>query len=87
MFEIYGRNNCVWCNRAKTLLDDWGLPYTYYNIEEDEDALLSFKEYFPGAKTVPMICFENDKYGWETIGGYEDLHKYLTGPQKDLLNG
>lgn len=77
MFEIYGRNNCVWCDRAKALLDEKGLTYKYMNIEENENYLEAFKENFPGAKTVPQII----KLDWydvdEWIGGYEDLHEWL----------
>jgi glutaredoxin len=76
LFEIYGRNNCVWCDRAKALLDEKGLPYTYHNIEEDIKALAEFKFTFRGAKTVPQIAtgmYDEVK----VIGGYEDLHEWL----------
>ena len=72
MFEVYGRNNCVWCDRAKALLDEKSLPYRYYNIEEDENDLIDFKILFPGKKTVPQIMT-----GSLYIGGYEDLNNWL----------
>lgn len=76
MFEVYGRNNCVWCERAKALLNEKGLPFAYYNIEEDSKALHEFKFIFRGAKTVPQICIGMyDEV--EVIGGYEDLVKWL----------
>ena len=77
MFEIYGRNNCIWCERAKALLEVNGLPYIYLNIEEDKDALDIFKDYFPSAKTVPQILVEVDKSSWDVVGTFEDLRNYL----------
>ncbi|RUP39326.1 MAG: glutaredoxin [Acinetobacter sp.] len=72
MFEIYGRNNCVWCDRAKELLDTKEIPYRYKNIEMDSAALLDFKILFPGKKTVPQIM-----KGSLYIGGYENLVEWL----------
>lgn len=76
MFEIYGRNNCVWCDRAKELLDSRGLKYTFWNIEEDSKALSEFKFLFKGAKTVPQILTgAYDEVN--VIGGYTELVEWL----------
>lgn len=76
MFEVYGRNNCVWCDRAKALLDEKGLKYVYHNIEEDSKALSEFKFIFRDAKTVPQIA--TGMYdSVNVIGGYEDLRTWL----------
>lgn len=76
MFDLYGRDNCVWCDRAKKLLQDEGLPVRYHSIEQNKDDLRDFKRLFPGAKTVPQIT-HSDMGGTYTIGGYDNLVKYL----------
>lgn len=76
MFEIYGRNNCIWCERAKALLEVNGLSYTYRNIETNPAYLEDFLEDFKGKKTVPQIR-QIKMDGYNYIGGYEDLVRYL----------
>lgn len=76
MYEIYGRNNCQWCDAAKALLERKGLKYTYHNIEENSKALSEFKFMFPNAKTVPQIV--TGVYDQVTIiGGYKELEQWL----------
>jgi glutaredoxin len=82
LFEIYGRNNCVWCDRAKELLTSYGLEFEYANIEESEAARAEFKRLWPTARTVPQIIEWSDGDTivlpvWTHIGGYEDLVKWL----------
>lgn len=75
MFEIWGRPNCIWCDRAKALLEERGMLYEY--VELTPDNLEVFQLYFPGKKTVPQIHDIGLNSGC-TIGGYEDLVKALT---------
>ena len=71
MIEIYGKQYCVWCEKAKALLIERGIPYKYYTIGEDVD-LETIKEKFPGVKTVPIIIVNGFM-----IGGYESLQGYV----------
>lgn len=57
MIEIYGRANCVWCTRAKTLVESRGLAYKYLSFPEDISAE-EFHAKFPGRKTVPQIIVD-----------------------------
>jgi thioredoxin reductase (NADPH) len=78
LFEVWGRPNCVWCNRAKELIDERGLQYIYKEL--DETNIEQFKDYFPDKKTVPQIIVEEySSAGWypRVIGGYEQLVEYL----------
>jgi glutaredoxin len=76
LFEIYGRNNCSYCDAAKALLEREGLKYVYHNIEEDPKALAEFKFIFRDAKSVPQIA--TGMYdSVNVIGGYEDLRAWL----------
>lgn len=68
-YHILSRDNCVWCERAKELLTQHGLPFVDERIETDAQ-----KQDFiaRGFMTVPQI-FCN---GWH-IGGYQQLAEKL----------
>jgi len=70
-YEIYGREDCVYCEKAKELLDRLKRPYKYIEIGKDI-SLKEFKVKFPFAKTVPQICHD-----FFHIGGFNDLELYL----------
>lgn len=66
---IYGKESCPYCNKAKQLLDDKNLSYTYIDVikEMTFNDLQSLKRKM-NMNTVPMIVI-NDKL----IGGYREL--------------
>lgn len=69
--EIYGKPQCPFCDRAKTLCETRQLQYTYYQLGTDftrEEVL----EMFPGARTFPQI-----KVNGKSIGGYDGFPQYL----------
>jgi glutaredoxin len=55
--EIYGKPDCIYCTKAKNLLDSRGIEYKYYSLGEDY-TLDEFKEKFPGRKSVPQIILD-----------------------------
>lgn len=67
MVLIYGKTDCVWCDRAKELCNQYGIEYEYKSIQVKE-FLEELKELVPDVKTVPQI-FWHDKH----LGGYEQL--------------
>lgn len=71
--EIYTKDDCPWCVKAKELLDKLDIKYIEYkmgvNITREE-----IKNKFPKWKTVPIILLD-DKF----IGGYTELEKKLNG--------
>lgn len=67
MITIWGRPNCGWCDRAKSLCEQYDLKYEYILIDGPEK-LQELHEQVPGAKTVPQI-FWNGKH----LGGFEQL--------------
>ena len=67
--DIYSKDNCPFCVKAKVLLDDNG--YTEIKVGEDIDRE-DFLTKFPGHKTVPQIVIDG-----EHIGGHDDLVKWL----------
>ena len=71
MLDVYTRPTCIWCIRAKELLNSKGIPFKNLNINDDE-LRKELKVNAPGIKTIPQI-FKDGK----RIGGYEDLVEYL----------
>ena len=68
---MYTRPTCIWCIRAKELLNSKGIPFKNLDINDDE-LRKELKIKAPGIKTIPQI-FKDGK----RIGGYEDLVEYL----------
>ncbi len=69
--EIYSRDNCKFCEMAKKLLTDKGLPYTEISVNEvTKPELVKRVVEKTGSepRTVPQI-FINDEY----VGGYDNL--------------
>lgn len=69
MIVLYTKDNCTYCDQAKTLLKLKGLEYKEISIKDDQalDYLLSL-----GLKTVPQIWI-SDKH----IGGFRQLEEYF----------
>lgn len=80
VIEVYTKDNCPWCERAKQELSKrWreGITIVYHNISSDpalkEDMFNWFDNLkLPRPKTVPQIFI--DKHH---IGGYDDLMAYF----------
>ena len=73
MIEIYGTDNCVFCDRAKNLLQKYEKEYTYINVTETEDMTAAFFKKFPDVRTVPQVTLDDEFH----IGGYQELEKWL----------
>ena len=76
---IFGKQNCVYCDRAKQLATDYNIRYVYRDVTDDQCAQSEFRELFPDAKTVPQIVWNGYHVGGfsefareieNTIGGY-----------------
>ena len=67
MIEIYGKDNCSYCDKAKALCERKGSDYVYKSLGEDftrEEMM----ETFPTARTFPQIRIDG-----EAIGGYDNF--------------
>jgi len=69
--EIWGRENCTYCEKAKEICIERKIPFEYIDVNTP-DLLDSFKKNFPDQKTVPQIKL-NTKY----VGGYTELANKL----------
>ena len=65
--EIYSKDNCPYCDRAKVLLSSKDINFTEFKIGRDLTRE-EFLERFPNARTVPQIYLDN-----QYIGGYDSL--------------
>lgn len=72
MFTIYGQPNCVFCERAKDLLNTKGEEYRYFTVGKDVTAQELTEMVGKPIKTVPQI-FQKMEY----IGGFDELQNHL----------
>ena len=65
--QIYGTDWCPYCNAAKGLLEDKGVPYEEIDAT-DPEVRADMIQRAHGRRTVPQI-FIGDTH----VGGYDDL--------------
>lgn len=75
MIKIYGREMCNFCDRAMMVCEQYGLEYTYKNVDDRFEGATYMAELKALAeeqnltfKTVPQIWMHG-KY----VGGYNEL--------------
>ena len=76
---LYSKNNCGYCVKAKSLLNNLGLTYTEKKIENFLTTEALFEEIGKQVRSMPQI-----KINGELIGGYNQLIEYLM--DKKLVN-
>lgn len=70
---VYGKENCRYCTRAKSLLEFHKWDYEYLTLGEDYSRKDLAELVGLGARmTVPQIVIDG-----ELIGGYSDLVEYM----------
>lgn len=67
MLTIYSKNNCPFCDQAKSLVESKGVAYNIINVEEDVNSRKFLAD--QGLRSVPQI------FQGTTIvpGGYQGL--------------
>tara|TARA_B100001123_G_C14756857_1_gene807192 strand:+ start:433 stop:672 length:240 start_codon:yes stop_codon:yes gene_type:complete len=73
--EIYSKNNCAFCDKAKMRLSKYNPKI--FMLDKDFTREEFFKK-FPNAKTFPQIVINN-----EHIGTYDHLDKWLAFNKPD----
>jgi len=76
MYVIITRDQCNFCDQAKTLLKGSNLPYTEYNVLSPSSRWLLNLIKRTNITTVPQIFKPDGTY----VGGFKEL-------QEHLLNG
>lgn len=78
---IYTKKDCIYCNRAKHLLNTLNLEYDELILDRDFTRE-ELKEKFPEARTFPQIVIDGNN-----IGGYDQLVLYnLPNNQNGVAN-
>ena len=79
--EIYTKNDCPYCEKAKELFDAKGVDYVTYNVTGDDDLFAEMKERANGRETAPEVFVDD-----ELIGGWDDTSELdQTGELDELL--
>jgi glutaredoxin 3 len=66
--KIYSTARCPICDKTKTLLKKWNIPFEVAMVDSDHSALREMSELTQGARTVPQIAIDGK---W--IGGFSEL--------------
>ena len=72
--EIYTKNNCIWCDRAKILLNSKDIEFKEIDLSDDQKREKFYNSIGENVKTVPQIYIDNLR-----IGGYQDLVAWFNG--------
>jgi len=74
---VYTTEYCPYCQNAKRLLSQKGVPFTEINLSDKPDELAQLKKR-TGMRTVPQIFI-----GEELVGGFMELMALETSKQLD----
>ena len=69
---IYTKDNCIWCDRAKILLDSKKFSYNEIDLSDDNERLKFYEKIGDNVKTVPQVFIDDKR-----IGGFQDLKVFL----------
>lgn len=73
---IYTKDNCIWCDKAKDLLNYYGFPFLelHYPTDFGIDFVIErlTRNPFTEKPTLPKITIDK-----KLIGGYNDLLEYM----------
>lgn len=78
---VYSTGRCAFCDRAKSMLDRWGIPYKEVRVDLDYDAKLEFRKVTNNARSVPQIIIDG-----KPIGGFSELTElHMEGELDELM--
>ena len=77
MIVVYSKDQCIFCDKAITLLKVKAKEHIVYKLGKDfdRDTIL---EMFPDARSFPIITLDK-----QFIGGYNELEKLLKEEKHD----
>lgn len=76
MIKLITREECSYCDQAKTLLKQHNLEYSELQIGKDIEREMVLERY-PGYKVLPIVVVDN-----KPIGGYNELLDHIFPPLK-----
>ena len=72
--ELYTKDQCIWCDRAKGLLNAHSINFVEFDLSNNEERLKFYENIGNNVKTVPQVFIDDKR-----IGGYQDLKEWLNG--------
>jgi len=66
--KVFSTGICPICEKTKSLLSKWSIPYDEVRVDTDMAARREFSRITNGARTVPQIAIDGK---W--IGGFTEL--------------
>ena len=63
--KVYGAKTCGDTKRARQFLDEHDIPYSWFDVDEDREALSLIKSVNNGNRTTPTIFFEDGSIEFE----------------------
>jgi len=75
MWVIITRDNCSFCDRAKSLLTSGNRQYKVYNVQDTDNKWVLTLLKSSGITTVPQIFRPTG----ELVGGYTELKELFVG--------
>ena len=75
MWVIITRDNCSFCDRAKSLLQSNNRQYKVYNVQDTDNKWVLTLLKSSGITTVPQIFRPTG----ELVGGYTELKELFVG--------
>ena len=79
--EIYTKDWCPFCERAKSLLDEKGLDYVEFDVTHDGDLETEMRNR-SRRRSVPQIFIEG-----QHVGGFDDLSAAASNGALEILIG
>ena len=81
---IYSKTNCVYCTKAKNLVNNLGLDYTEKSLEKDfgSDPSKMLEDIGKPVRQMPQIKIDD-----ELIGGYNQLVEHFEKQGKVNFKG
>lgn len=52
---LYGGDWCPDCRRSKRLLNRLGVPFTYFDVDEDDSAMAAMLAMNGGRQSIPVV--------------------------------
>ncbi len=65
---IYSKNDCIFCDRAKSLLNEKKIVFREVLVDTNDQCVVSELQDRTGMKTFPQIFIGN-----QVLGGYSEL--------------
>lgn len=80
--KVYSTGICPICDKTKSLLVKWGIPYEEVRVDQNPTGLREFSQITNGARTVPQITIDGK---W--IGGFTELTElHMEDELDDLMS-